>query len=496
VSVAALIDTGWLAHWMATNKNAKIDEIVVVTFVLACAAAVYSMRRWLGLSYRLIKFEAALIGGGARALDPQASFRRDILGVSIAGVIAVAAVAVLDTGELAEWIASQSHTRVDEAIVTVFVLMIGLTFFSIRRWLELSQQLATSDSLYRVTTQLNHEATVLGELSDLLQSCRSSDEAYRLIATRAPVLFPHTSGAVCIIANSRDVVDVAATWGEPSLADRFFAIADCWALRRGRANIVGAHAGGVRCGHIRAAGPSRALCVPMMAQGEALGLLYLDGGQSASGDATATSAAGPPSAAGPADWSEAELRLAKTLSEQAALALANLSLRETLRLQSVRDPLTGLYNRRFLEESLERELRRSARKGAPLGVMMIDVDHFKRLNDTAGHDAGDHALRALADLFLTHVRAEDIVCRYGGEEFTMLLPDASLEATQARAESMRAAAAQLAIPDRTHTALRVTISIGVASSPEHGDTAEALLRAADAALYRAKESGRNRIVSA
>ena len=118
--------------------------------------------------------------------------------------------------------------------------------------------------------------------------------------------------------------------------------------------------------------------------------------------------------------------MVKTLAEHLALAVANLKLRETLRTQSIRDPLTGLFNRRYMEESLERELRRTIRKKLPLALLMVDVDHFKHFNDTFGHEAGDEILRELARLFQSRLRAEDIACRYGGEEFVLILPDASL----------------------------------------------------------------------
>ena len=221
----------------------------------------------------------------------------------------------------------------------------------------------------------------------------------------------------------------------------------------------------------------------MMAHGEAIGLLYFDRriGQ------TSRSLM---------QWSEAEEILARTFAEHAALALANLKLREILRSQSVRDPLTGLYNRRYMEESLEIELRRAVRKKCSLGVMMLDVDHFKRFNDTFGHEAGDSVLQALANLFRTQLRGSDVACRYGGEEFTMILPEASTEATRQRAEQLREAAKAAISQFRGGSLDQVTISVGVASFPDKGTTVEGLLRAADAALYRAKEQGRDRVVVA
>ncbi len=476
VAVTMLLDTSALANWVARNRHAKIDEAIVVGFVFVCLFGLVAVRRWLGASWRLTTFQQTTAPTAAATPERlRASFRRDLVGVAVALVLAVVAVAVLDTGELAMWIARQSHTRVDEAIVSAFMLMAGLSVFSIRRWLELSDELLRSQELQRRTTALNREITTLGELSDLLQSCRSTGEAHALVTDRARVLFPGSSGALCVTNHSRNLVDAVATWGAPALAEPFFAPDDCWALRRGRLHVFDGES--VSCAHMGSARPGRALCVPMMAHGETIGLLYVEGV-----DAGA--------------WSESERRLARTLGEQAALALANLTLRETLRLQSVRDPLTGLHNRRYLEESLEREIQRAARRSTPVGVMMIDLDHFKRLNDTFGHDAGDAMLCAFADLFRGRFRGEDIVCRYGGEEFTVLLPETTLERALERAEELRAAAAEARPSGPVQPLDPVTLSIGVASYPQHGDTGAALLSAADAALYRAKTAGRDRVVAA
>jgi diguanylate cyclase (GGDEF)-like protein len=184
-------------------------------------------------------------------------------------------------------------------------------------------------------------------------------------------------------------------------------------------------------------------------------------------------------------------RLAATAAEHIALALANLNLRETLRHQAVRDPLTGLFNRRYLEETLERELRRAERRSLPLAVIMLDIDHFKRFNDTFGHDAGDALLPEVGSYLRTHVRPEDIACRYGGEEFTLILPDAPLEPTLRRVDELRQGIARLGIAHRGQPLGTVTISMGVAVFPAHGTSPDALLRVADRALYRAKEQGRD-----
>jgi diguanylate cyclase (GGDEF)-like protein/PAS domain S-box-containing protein len=167
-----------------------------------------------------------------------------------------------------------------------------------------------------------------------------------------------------------------------------------------------------------------------------------------------------------------------------------------LREQSVRDHLTGLFNRRYMEETLERELLRAARKGLSLGVIMLDVDNLKRFNDTRGHAAGDDILREMGSLLLRQVRGEDIACRYGGDEFIIVLPDASLEVTRERAELICEYASQFHLQFEGQTLEAVTLSLGVAVYPDHGATSTGILRAVDAALYRAKHEGRGRVVMA
>jgi diguanylate cyclase (GGDEF)-like protein len=178
------------------------------------------------------------------------------------------------------------------------------------------------------------------------------------------------------------------------------------------------------------------------------------------------------------------------------LALANLKLRETLHQQSIRDPLTGLFNRRYLEESLNREIHRALRTERSLAVVMIDVDRFKQFNDTFGHDAGDAVLRELGTFLQTHVRTSDIACRYGGEELTLIFPDADLEDAAHRAEALRQGIKELEITHRGQTLDQITISMGVSACPDCGTDGDDLIKAADAALYRAKKEGRDRTVVA
>jgi diguanylate cyclase (GGDEF)-like protein len=167
-----------------------------------------------------------------------------------------------------------------------------------------------------------------------------------------------------------------------------------------------------------------------------------------------------------------------------------------LRSQSIRDPLTGLFNRRYMEETLEREVRRAQRAGRPMAVLMMDLDHFKRVNDDFDHDAGDALLREIGAALLRNLRREDVACRFGGEEFVLVLPEASLPDAERRAEELRGEIKRLRVSDKGRLLGPVTISIGLAAYPEHGLAGDALLHAADSALYRAKREGRDRVVIA
>lgn len=220
------------------------------------------------------------------------------------------------------------------------------------------------------------------------------------------------------------------------------------------------------------------LCIPLVTQDELVGLVHLEGLAAEKGAR------------------EEQEQLAVTVAEQLALALGNARLRESLRRQSVLDPLTGLFNRRYFEETLRRELARARRMASPLSLVVLDVDHFKRVNDGFGHTAGDAVLRAIAQLVRQSIRDCDVACRYGGEELVILMPDCAQADAARRAEALRADIAGAppmldeAGPDT------VTASFGVAQFPVHGPDAEALFRAADGALYRAKRAGRNRVVAA
>jgi len=339
---------------------------------------------------------------------------------------------------------------------------------------ELDQQNERMMGELRERTQ---RATMLAKMGELLQSCISRDEVFAAALGFAPKIFPAAPGAIALLDASRSVAEVIGAWSECQLPAQVFEPASCWALRTGHPHLVVAGDSTAPCAH--AAGVKNTyLCIPILAQGETLGVLHLQ----ATNDAP--------------HLESADQSLKTTFAGQVGLSIANIRLREALRTQSVRDALTGLYNRRYLEEVLEREVRRAARAAQSLGVLMIDLDHFKSFNDTYGHDAGDAVLRETGQFLVKGIRAEDFVCRFGGEEFVVILPTANLEASQARAERLRLKMREQTVMHQGRSLGMITISIGVASFPQHGMSPKELMASADAALYEAKRGGRDQVAVA
>lgn len=345
-----------------------------------------------------------------------------------------------------------------------------------RRTEESSIELANTVMQLR---RIGNDTEELRHYAGMLQSCRGVDEAMQITQQSFANLMPDLGGAVYLHRASQNLTEARMRWGELA-ADSAPVLHpdDCWALRRGQLYAVPDLHRASKCAHVEApAGrdPVSTLCLPLAAQGETLGFLYITGsGQGAI---------------------EAE-GVAVSAAEQLSLALCNLRLQESLRIQSIRDPLTSLYNRRYLEESLEREVVRCGRRNLPLAVMMLDIDHFKRFNDAHGHDGGDALLVQFAAMLQSMCRGEDIACRFGGEEFTLILPETAAATAAARAEQIRAAAEGLRVAHQKSQLSPVTVSIGVAMFPRDGGTGAELLRTADVALYRAKHEGRNRVAAA
>ncbi|WP_210485172.1 diguanylate cyclase [Microvirga antarctica] len=312
-------------------------------------------------------------------------------------------------------------------------------------------------------------------MTDMLQSATGYDDANAVLRATVRRLLPNFGGALYIFNNSGDRLDLSTAWG-PGEADpaapKVITPSQCWALKRGKPHLNLGHEGALRCGH--ALGDQSALEIPMLARGEVYGLLQIF-----SPNLTGTDL-------------DAIRPLAIAIADSMSLALSSIALRERLRNQALRDPLTGLYNRRFMEEVLESFAVQAERRQSPLSAIMIDLDHFKKLNDTHGHAAGDTVLRDVAGVIMASLRKSDIACRYGGEELIILLPDSDLETALAKAETVRIRIAELSPSE----GVAVSASLGVASIPETSSTTEELTAMADEALYKAKQRGRNNVVSA
>ncbi len=349
-----------------------------------------------------------------------------------------------------------------------------------------SQLQQTSEELRQHVVDLEGqrlEMALVSRLEARLDGCGTLDEAHRVLAEDVPPVFEGDAGALYRPESLGGCLEAIVAWGDPAPLTRAFAQHDCLGVSRGRTHVVADADGEGRCSHVTESVGAGLLCVPLMAQGEILGLLHIQVRRTVRGvRATARVAA--------------RRRLAEMLAEHAALALVNIGLRATLREQSIRDELTGLFNRRYMEETLERELRRARREGGSVGLIMCDLDHFKTYNDTRGHAAGDAILRTVGGFLNGAVRGEDVVCRFGGEEFVIILPKAGLEDTRRRTDGLRQQLAGLDMSSSGSELPAVTLSFGVAAFPEHGVGPDQLLRAADEALYRAKAAGRDRVVVA
>ncbi len=325
----------------------------------------------------------------------------------------------------------------------------------------------------------NRGLAAVSMLARVLQSMEAEAEVHRLVAENGPVLFPRLSGQLVLHDPSHVRPTVVAAWGPGvpggdvpgggATDDDAAAVANhCWALRLGR--ICGARypERSPRCAHVGGTGDY--LCVPLMAQDQSMGALHLS-----------ASAGGLP-------IDDEDEALASVLADNIAMSVANFRLRLLLQSQAVKDPLSGLFNRRYMEAALEKEIKHSARHGRPFSFVLLDVNKFKQLNDSYGHDAADALLRELSAFLERNIRAEDTACRYGGDELALILPDTPGEGAVVKARSLQVGISDLEVSHLGQLLPQVTVEVGVSSYPSDGMSAASLFRAADVALLRAKAS--------
>jgi diguanylate cyclase (GGDEF)-like protein/PAS domain S-box-containing protein len=339
---------------------------------------------------------------------------------------------------------------------------------------------STNDELITLVNELqwrDREMQLLNRMNDLLQSCVTLPEAYRVITLSAGDLFPGQNGCLAVFNGRDGPLETVACWGPEMLMEPSFSLENCWALRRGQLHEVLDPQVGLVCQHFIKTPETPYICLPLMVQGETLGVLCV-----------------MDNAARRSQHQLGLQQLAVTVGETVKLALANLKLRDELRQQAIHDQLTGLFNRRYLDETLPRDLHQAQRRNTPLCLVMLDIDGFKEFNDTFGHGAGDAILRGCGNVLRDRLRKSDISCRYGGDEFVLVLHDSSVADTQERLEQIRLLISALKIHYGEQVLGSITLSVGIAQALEHSTSASELLRAADEAMYAAKQAGRDRIV--
>jgi len=342
------------------------------------------------------------------------------------------------------------------------------------------------DRLVRELELRTMQTVTLNEMGSLLACSGAVKEACDVVAMSMRKLLPDApSGAVYLFRSSRDILEAGVRWGKVESLAPTFPPEACWCLRRGQPHWCGVPENDIACQHLTLNSNAESLCLPMVAQGNTIGVLQLQ-----------FEMAEVLGSRSDKEIRNLRERLAVTAASHIALSLASLQLRETLREQSIRDPLTRLFNRRFLEESLVRELQLAARNRQSISVLFLDLDYFKKFNDAFGHDAGDMVLQALADLFNKFFRATDICCRFGGEEFAVVMTDSSAKDAYIRAEAFRLEVNSLRLQYKKQPVGPLTVSIGVAAFPDHASTSEGLLKIADQCLYESKARGRNVVTQA
>lgn len=354
------------------------------------------------------------------------------------------------------------------AFVALIFMAILVTMFVRYLNSSLKEEQLLLESRVEERTQ---DILLLHRLTNMLAACQSLEEVQGVVEDIVPRIIGTINCSVSLVNASRNLVEKKIDWSGDWPGEEVFSPHDCWALRKGKHHFSHDEYSSQACHHM-ADCKDNTLCIPLLAHGNAIGLLHMIVGK---------------------EFDPADNDLAFTIAEHLGLALANLDMQERLRQQATRDPLTGLYNRRHFEESLEKEFSRSQRHNESCALLMLDIDHFKRFNDNFGHDAGDYVLKTVGQLLKDSIRTEDIACRLGGEEIAIVLPKTNASEALRCAEKIRQLIADKHYQLNNITLGTVTVSTGLAIYPQHGTQAEAIVKAADIALYQAKENGRNRV---
>ncbi|MEG3082683.1 diguanylate cyclase [Sphingomonas sp. PB2P12] len=398
-----------------------------------------------------------------------------IHGIKRPAILIREAMADLGKGDRSARITSAMGSREFDDLASGYNAMANLLEAAVAEQVQSEHQLQHANvALVRNADSMRERGEaieLLGGMAHRMQAARTDVELAEIVQLFVPRVLPDLPGALFVHNNSRNLLTPMAAWGGVAIESEGFAPDHCWALRRGQSHFAAVPGGDIVCAHV---GNSETIyhCEPLLASGEVIGVLYLEG--MIAGDA----------------------RFQLTvLAENIASALVNHRLQRDLREQTIRDPLTGLFNRRYMEETLAIEIARAARGGPPLSLVMCDVDHFKRFNDEFGHDAGDFVLHAVASEMRARFRDGDVVCRFGGEEFTIIAPGTTAETLLKRVEIVRQTIADLTLVQHGKRLGSTSMSFGLATwNPDMSRDGSTLIQTADAALYQAKREGRNRAI--
>jgi len=334
-------------------------------------------------------------------------------------------------------------------------------------------------SLSQVESQAK-EMIIINDMNNKMRSGASMEETLSIISLYLKKLLPFCSGAIYLMNHSRNYLEAAKEWNEPQSIEKIFSPDQCWGLRQGKSYLYVNKNESIPCKHAEKENSLSYFCVPLLALNEIIGILYLQIAQSLVMEKNEI-----------IQLYEKNSLMIQSVASQISLAISNIRLHEALKTRSNRDLLTNLYNRSYLSDTFERDVQRAKRNKTHMAVVMMDLDLFKNINDNYGHEAGDTVLREIGKLILTQLRKSDIACRYGGEEFIIILYDALLKEVVEKIEQLRKSISALEF--RFVDLVTVTASFGIAMFPENGEDPEQLIKAADDALYQSKKAGRNRV---
>ena len=372
-------------------------------------------------------------------------------------------------------------TRIDamvEELMNILMILMGINITLVVGSSLLSnkliqQQVKSEQDLQEIRIdQRTQEIELLHRLANMLAACNSINEAQMVVEDILPRILGDLNGVVSLMRSSRNQLLVKLDWGGVWPGSKTYAPEECWALRKGKYHLANDKYTTLPCSHMSATGSDQTLCIPLTAHGNTIGMMHIYLGEGK-------------------ELKENIQKLAFTVAEHLGLALANLNLQEKLREQAISDPLTGLYNRRYYEEIINQEIMRSHRHKQEMSILMLDLDHFKRFNDNYGHDAGDYVLKTIGSLLLNTMRGEDTICRLGGEELAIILPNTGAKNALSVANKLCSSVSELHLAMKDLSLGKLSVSIGVSTYPKNGMLSDELTKLADIALYEAKSLGRD-----